>query len=483
MKKEAFRMERVTYTENNVILLDNFNFQVFAGEVMGLIPLDSLGMDAFISLLQLNKPLLYGYVYLQEELVNTFSGTSKQENNVLVLSNESHLVNYMSAAENVFTLRRGYKGVVIKNKILRQQLRILLQEAGLDISADKSLIKMSLFERYVIELVKAVVSRPKLIVLRDPSSMINPDDLKKLHQVIRYYAQSGIAFIYVSAHREELVQVSDRIALMANGRIIKVAESRAMTEKMLSHYVVPVQFVEENTIQKEDNTLQKRVFSLQDVFFRKIQGLTFTVYQGECLLIYDYGNQISDDLVKLLCAERPEHGEVLWCGKLYGRKFLRKTAVILENPVENMLYEGMTYADNLCMTIDHLFPAVWRRKKMRRNVAREALAGELPDMRCDVKNLSMRQKYRLIYTRILLQRPDVVFCIQPYLNVDMELKQYIQELMKMLLKREIAVVVLTVNFQDALLLADRLLLVKDGSSRGMLTRTEFEHLIQKNGKI
>ena len=64
MKKEALRMERVTYEEHNVKLLDNFNFQVFSGEIMGLIPLDSLGMNAFISLLQSNKPLVYGYIYL-----------------------------------------------------------------------------------------------------------------------------------------------------------------------------------------------------------------------------------------------------------------------------------------------------------------------------------------------------------------------------------------------------------------------------------
>ena len=119
-------MDRVTYRAHNVTLLDNFNFQIFAGEVMGLIPLDSLGVDALISLLQVNGPLLYGYIYLQEELVNTFSGTSQPENNVLVISNESNLVNYMSAAENIFTLRRGYRGMMIKNKMLRQQLSMLL---------------------------------------------------------------------------------------------------------------------------------------------------------------------------------------------------------------------------------------------------------------------------------------------------------------------------------------------------------------------
>lgn len=473
-------MDRVTYRVHNVTLLDNFNFQIFAGEVMGLIPLDSLGLDALISLLQVNEPLLYGYIYLQEELVNTFSGTSQPENNVLIISNESHLVNYMSAAENVFTLRRGYKGVVVKNKMLRQQLSMLLQEAGLEIDPDKPLTAMTLFERYAIELVKAVVSKPDLIVLRDPSSVINPDDQQRLHQVIRYYAEKGITFLYISAHREELTQVSDRIALMANGEIVKVTESQRLTEEMLANYTFPVQLAERSSSQMEENSQIECVFRFENVFYKKIQGLSFSVHRGECLAIHDYGNQICEDMVKLICAQKPESGQLLWCKQPYRGKHLRKTAVILENPVENMIYEGMSYEDNLCMTIDHLLPSIWRRKKMRRNIAREVMAEEIPDLKCPVKDLSMRQKYQLIYTRILLQKPDVVFCIHPYLNVDLELQQYIQTLMKMLLERGIAVVIIMVNFQDALVLADRLLLVRDGYNCGTLSRQEFEHLVRKD---
>ncbi len=478
MKKEALRMERVTYEEHNVKLLDNFNFQVFSGEIMGLIPLDSLGMNAFISLLQSNRPLVYGYIYLQEELVNTFSGTSKPENNVLVLSNESNLVDYMSAAENVFTLRRGYRGLVIKNRMLHQQLQFLLDELGLAIDPDKPLVQMTLFERYAIEIIKAVVSRPDVIVLQDPSSVINQDDQQKLYHVIRYYADKGNAFIYISVHREELVGICDRISLMAQGQIVKVIESSLLTEEMMDHYAVPG-FLTEHSMVSEDNNQSERVFRCQDVYYNRIQGLTFSVHKGECLAIHDYGNQICNDLVNLVCAEKPEQGKVLWRGKPYGRKHLRHTAVILEDPVESMLYDTMSYEDNLCLTIDHLLPSIWRRKGLKKSIAREVLGEDLPNLKRRVKDLTMREKYQLIYTRILLQKPDVVFCIHPYLNVDLELKQDIQNLMQKLLKRGIAVVIVVVNFQDAIELADRLILVRKGQNCGILMKKEFEHLAAK----
>lgn len=479
MKKEALRMERVTYEEHNVKLLDNFNFQVFSGEIMGLIPLDSLGMNAFISLLQSNKPLVYGYIYLQEELVNTFSGTSKMENNVLVLSNESNLVDYMSAADNVFTLRRGYRGIVIKNRMLYQQFQILLDELGLTIDPDKPLVQMTLFEKYAIEIIKAVVSRPDVIVLQDLSSVINQDDRQKLYQMIRYYADKGNAFIYISVHREELVGICDRVSLMAQGQIVKVIESSLLTEQMMAHYAVPG-FLMEHSMLPEDNNQSERVFRCQGVYYNRIQGLTFSVHRGECLALHDYGNQICNDLVNLVCGEKPECGKVFCCGEPYGRKYLRRTAVILENPAENMLYDAMSYEDNLCLTIDHLLPAIWWRNGLKKSIAREMMGEELPDLKLRVKDLTMREKYRLIYTRILLQRPDVVFCIHPYLNVDLELKLDIQNLMQKLLKRGIAVVIVVVNFQDAIDLADRLILVREGRNCGILMKQEFEHLAAKN---
>ena len=235
MRKEALRMERVTYVEHGITLLDNFNFQIYAGEVMGLVPLDSTGTDVIVRLMQENAPLLYGYVYIQEELVNTYSGSVHTENNVLVISNGDNLVKYLSAAENVFILRRGYKGIVVKNSMIQSQLKILLKELGMDIPIERPLQQMTLLERYVLEITKAVVSRTDLIVLQDPSSVLNPKDLPQLYRVVRHYAKQGSTFVYISVHREEMIQVCDRISMMESGRIIKVLEREQLTEEMMSH--------------------------------------------------------------------------------------------------------------------------------------------------------------------------------------------------------------------------------------------------------
>lgn len=153
--------------------------------------------------------------------------------------------------------------------------------------------------------------------------------------------------------------------------------------------------------------------------------------------------------------------------------------MVLDNPAENMLFKNMSYEDNLCLTSDHLLKGLWHRKETRKAIARERMGEKMPQNGTEVKNMTIYQKYRLIYGRILLQHPDIVVCIHPFLNTDLKLRTLIYQLMKELLDHGIAVVIVTVNYQNVLLLADRLVFVKDGKNIGILNRKEFEYLLSE----
>ena len=92
-----------------------------------------------------------------------------------------------------------------------------------------------------------------------------------------------------------------------------------------------------------------------------------------------------------------------------------------------------------------------------------------------MEELSEKQKLEMIYTRILLQKPQVVFCIQPFKGADLPLRMTIWRLMEKLLEHKIAVVIVSVNLSDSLSLADRLIIV-DKNSRQELRRSQFARM-------
>ncbi len=92
------------------------------------------------------------------------------------------------------------------------------------------------------------------------------------------------------------------------------------------------------------------------------------------------------------------------------------------------------------------------------------------------EHLSVRQKYDLVYQRVLLQNPKVVFCVQPFQGADLEMRIHIWELLEQLLKRGAALVVLAINLADSLSLASRLIRIRQGASPEVYEQAEFARI-------
>ena len=120
-----------------------------------------------------------------------------------------------------------------------------------------------------------------------------------------------------------------------------------------------------------------------------------------------------------------------------------------------MLFGHMSYEDNLTISLGRRIPEIWGNRQTRLGIAREIFGEELPDLSLPVHQLSMLQKYQLIYTRVRLQQPSVIFCILPYLNVNLVIRDYIYRQLKAFRDEGTAVVVISVNPDNLQELADR----------------------------
>ncbi len=480
MKKEILRMERVTYMEQGNTKLRNFNMAIYEGEVMGLVPMNNLGLDAFLQLLQKNLPLYYGYIYYRGHMVNCWGKPNQEWNRISIIQSESILADDMTVADNIFVLRPGFKKWLIQRKILDRQLAPFLEEIGVDISAEAYVSELTHFEKVVVELLKAVVAGHCLIVLYDISTFVSDRERIWLYQMVQYYASKGISFLYITAHYEETKQLCGRTAMFTNGRIVKYLYPQNATsdERYLCRRGGFEKKLREKIEQHAKEDKKGTVFEMELLYTPKIQGLSFTVASGECLILQDLDNRIFEELLEALSGDgKPESGKMRVDGKETRFRYDRRVAIIQEFPAKRMLFPYMSYLDNLCFNLDHRLPGVWRSRRMRESIYREFGGIEEPGLyQKGVNKLTQRQKYDLVYGRILLQNPKVVFCMQPFHGAEMPLRIHICELLEMLLDKGIAVVILAVSLADSLALADRLIKIKDGTNYVECSREEFEGL-------
>lgn len=492
MREENLRMERVTYREQGAALLENFSMTIWAGEILGLVPANHVGLSALVRLLRQNLPLHYGYVYYKEKLVNDWrhpgSGVNSLNmnpmslnrltaNRISVIQNKSCLAEGLTVADNIFVLRPGFKKRIMEPHILREQLQPFLDDIGVEISADAYIEELSDFERFVVELLKAVVAGNHLVVLEDIGTFMSVEELEKLSGILRHYAEKGMSFLYIAAHFEEARQVCGRTALMLNGQIIKYFQaSDKAPDPFFLHCTKDFdRHVREQMEHRKKPEVSRIVFRAKGITCGQIRNLDFSVAKGECLVMQDLDNCMIQEMIPALSGEtQVKEGELLVKGTaLTGRKD-RRIAIIQELPVHTMVFSNMSYLDNLCFTLDHRIRGVWRNGKFKKSLRQEygAFLGEdvfdLP-----VEELTERQKYDLIYTRIFLQNPEIVFCVQPFKSAEVSLRVHIMELLERFLKKGIPVVIMAVNLADSLALADRLLRVRRGGRVQEYHRDEF----------
>jgi len=459
------------------VQLEDFSLSVLAGEIVGLFPFNSHGLTALLQLLQNNSPLNYGYVYYREKQVNAWHDNKKRGNRAGRIQSESCLVEGLTVADNIFVLKPGFKTWLLRPRLFREQLGLFLEGIGIAISADAYIEDLSGFERVVVDVIKSVLSGSRLIVLRDISAGISEAELEKIHRLLRHYAREGISFLYIDYHFEALQKICDKVALMSNGRIIKLLQGEFLTPESLYAYTganvgkVRQDVYQPVTAKKSGSSL----FLANNISGELISGLSFSVSSGECVVIQSLDLQVFGEILSILSGKTAlKSGEMLIDGKPVSFIMGGDIGVIQEQPTKTMLFSELSYLDNLCFLLDRRLPEIWRNSGLREGVRREygeILGADVFDRRINL--LSEAQKYDLVYSRIALQRPKAVFCVQPFRGADMELRMHILELMQMLLDKGVALVILTVNLAGSLSLANKLIRVHSDKPEEVYARSEF----------
>src|SRR5699024_8491620 len=176
------------------------------------------------------------------------------------------------------------------------------------------------------------------------------------------------------------------------------------------------------------------------------------------VVLHNEDQSLLDGLKQIFTGEDSiRQGTILLRGKRIKGPLVRNRdfAYIAENSAKTMLFPDLTYLDNLTFGMDEEMRAPGKRRAIHKSLQkelREEIGGILDKKLID---LTVYEQYWLVFHRVLLQRPQIVFCEQPFFGCDIYLRSYVIELVRKLLEHGIAVVVLVVGLYDTFSLADR----------------------------
>ncbi len=242
MKREILSLDRITVIQEESTVLHDVNLRINAGEIVGLITVTGLGVDALIDVMVSNTPIHYGSVYYDGKRIHSYHRPANHPNPVAIIEKQSRLVESLTVADNIFVLRRNFRSYLVKPRMMEKQIQPHLEDIsrlGITIPVGALVADLSPVQRLAVEILKAVMTGIHLVILRNISTFVSVVDLALIHELIRSYAARGMAFLYVCNHHQETFTIATHAAIMEDGTIRKVLRPAQMNDMGWKHMPLP----------------------------------------------------------------------------------------------------------------------------------------------------------------------------------------------------------------------------------------------------
>jgi ribose transport system ATP-binding protein len=333
----------------------------------------------------------------------------------------------------------------------------------------------------MIEIAKALSRNARIIVLDEPSAVLGDAELQGLFGVIRRLAEKGVAFIYISHRLNEVFQITDRVVVMKDGRVVATAATSDLNPAQLVRLMVGRALAEghvERSATPGELALEVRGLRREGV----LHGIDLRVHTGEIVGIAGLAGSGRTELLRAIHgADRIDAGEIRVFGNPVSINSPREAIALgIGLLTEDRKFDGLMLEQSVAfnVTITRLGGVVRRGviqpMRERRTVIDyvNRLAIRTPGIRARVRNLSGGNQQKAIFAKWLHAQSRILLIDEPTRGVDVGAKREIWQLLADLAARGAAIVMVSSELPEVLAVSDRIVVMREGRITAELPRAE-----------
>ncbi|MDQ1007245.1 ribose transport system ATP-binding protein [Streptomyces sp. V4I23] len=472
-------MSGITKSFPGVRALDGVDLEVQAGEVHCLLGQNGAGKSTLIKVLAGAHQPDGGEITWRGETVSLKSPIAAMRLGIATIYQELDLVEGLSVAENVFL---GHEptaaGFVVRGAAARDATAQLLRRLGhTEIDPARQVGDLSAAQQQIVSMARALSHDVRLIVMDEPSAALDPDEVDNLFRIVGDLTAEGVAVVYISHRLEEIRRIGDRVTVLKDGRAVAVglpAESTptrdvvALMTGRNVEYVFPERpaggaGAAREPVLRVEGLARRGEFAPVDLELRpgEIVGLAGLVGSGR-----------SEILETVYGARRPTAGRVLVDGIPLRPGSVRaavRAGIGLapeERKAQGLLMLESVTRNVTISTLSRFSRAGWLDHRRERAAARQAtrelsLRPDNPDAR--IRTLSGGNQQKAVLARWLLRGCKVLLLDEPTRGVDVGARAELYAVIRRLADEGLAVLLVSSEVPEVLGLADRVLVLREGS--------------------
>ncbi len=451
--------------------LDNVSIEIQRGVVHGIVGENGAGKSTLMKILSGVFQKDSGTVVFDGETIENTTPIDSLHRGLSIIYQEFNLVNSMSVGENIFLGRfkemHGMRGTHAKAKQL-------LESIGSNINTYKKVSELSVSNKQMVEITKALSFDSKLIIMDEPSSSLTSDELKRLVEIIHQLREKGISIIYISHKLDEIFDFCDIVTVMRDGKVIDtkpVSEfTRAeMISKMIGRSI-------ENEYPERPHCTGETVLKVHSLNTNKLHDISFELKKGEILGLVGLVGAGRTEIVRAVFgADKVKGLKMLIDGKnvkVKGPRDAKRLGIGLvpEDRKLQGLILPFTVETNISMaSLDRIKKLGFVDKKQEKGITEnqiKALGVKTPSAKTIVENLSGGNQQKCIVGRWLELNPQILIMDEPTRGIDVGTKYEIYLLMKRIAESEGSVILISSELPEVLNMSNRVLTIYDGRITG-----------------
>lgn len=490
LEQIAVQLKNLTKTFGSVVANKDVTLDIRRGEILSLLGENGSGKTTLMNMLSGIYLPDEGRIFVDSKEVSIRSPKDAYDLGIGMIHQHFKLVDVFNATENValgLDKKEKYNKKAISSKI-----KEICNKYGFEIDTNQKVYAMSVSQKQTLEIVKALYRGADILILDEPTAVLTPQETQKLFKVIKSMRDDGKSVVIITHKLNEVLEVSDRVAILRKGEYVGTVETKDANEELLTEMMVGKK-VELNIKRDEPVDPQKRL-EVKNLSVKNSDGVlvldnvSFTANSGEILGIAGISGCGQKELLESVAGLQktmngssimyyPPDGEEQ---QLVGKtpKAIRNLGVSLSFVPEDRL--GMGLVGSMGMTGNMLLRSYDKggmiiSKKEPRKLAekiKEDLGVNTPDINTPVRQLSGGNVQKVLVGREISGSPSVLMTAYAVRGLDINTSYAIYNILNDEKKKGTAVIYVGEDLDVLLELTDKIMVLCGGKVNGIVdTRT------------
>ena len=487
--KNIFEIKGVTKSFPGVLAIDQVDLEIAEGEIHGIVGENGAGKSTLCNLLTGILSPDKGEIFYMGEKVRFTHPSDALHKGIRMVYQERNIVPYLSGAQNI-CLGEEPPGLFLDEDKILKMAKKLMKEFDVKIRLDIPVAFLSFSWQQMIEILRGVFRKPKILILDEPTSSLTEEDAEKLFKLIRNLKKQGITVIYISHKLEEVLELCDRITIMRDGKKIITKDAKDLDQITCVQYIANRKIQEMYPAVKVQAKKEKilEVVNLSDTDGR-VKKVNFDLHKNELLGVYGLIGSGRTELAEAIFGLRPYiKGKIIFNGKELNKNMPTIDRIrngILLTPEDRrkkgLFYEifnlyknvAIGHLDYLATPFMGILPNSAEKDQAKKAI--DAIQTKYADIEQSIDELSGGNRQKVLIAR-WLSRPErkIIVMDEPTQGIDVGTKYELYLLFRRLVEEEgLSIIFISTELPEVMGICDRIVVFKEGKVSGELSRDEF----------